>query len=79
MEGSSFADMAAEAGLRPKRMYTIAEVARASGVPRSTLAEAAKDGDLKTFMPPGRLRGRLVRPEWFDEWMARGIEWAAQA
>ena len=35
-------------------------------------------GDLKAFMPPGRKRGMLVAPEWFDDWMERGTAWARQ-
>ncbi len=68
----SLAEMAADAGLPRKPLYTITEVAHATGVPRTNLAEAARRGDLRTFMPPGRKHGRLVRCDWFDDWFARG-------
>lgn len=71
--------MADAAGIPSKRMYSLTEIARATGIPRSTLQESVRDGDLKAFMPPGRRRGMLVAPEWFDDWMERGTAWAKQA
>lgn len=73
----SLAQMAADAGLPRKPLYTITEIARATGMPRTNLAEAVASGDLMSFMPPGRRRGRLVKCEWFDEWFERGVEGAA--
>lgn len=69
----SLAQMAADAGLPRKPLYTLTEIARATGIPRTNLAEAARDGSLPTFMPPGRKRGLLVRCEWFDGWFALGV------
>lgn len=74
----SLRSMADAAGIPSKRMYSLTEIARATGIPRSTLAESVRDGDLKAFMPPGRRRGMLVAPEWFDDWMERGTAWARQ-
>ncbi|HIS39924.1 MAG TPA: helix-turn-helix domain-containing protein [Candidatus Aphodovivens avistercoris] len=71
-EATLLAAMAAAAGLPRKPLYTISEVADATGVPRTSLAEAARSGELRTFMPPGRKKGTLVRCEWFDDWFARG-------
>ena len=71
--------MADAAGIPSKRMYSLTEIARATGIPRSTLQESVRDGDLKAFMPPGRKRGMLVAPEWFDDWMERGTAWARQS
>ena len=59
-------------GLPIKGAYTISEIATASGVSPTTLRREASRGRLKTFLPPGRERGQLVKPEWFDEWFARG-------
>jgi len=28
---------------------------------------------LQTFLPPGRTRGRLVKPEWFEDWWMKTI------
>lgn len=75
----SLKSMAKEAGIPDKRMYTLTEIARATGVPRTTLQESVRDGELRAFMPPGRKRGMLVAPEWFDDWMERGTAWAPQA
>lgn len=64
--------MAKAAGLPDKPLYSITEVAKATGMPRSTLDEERKSGRLKAFIPPGRRRGWLVRCEWFDEWFEDG-------
>lgn len=71
--------MADAAGIPSKRLYTLTEIARATGVPRTTLQDAVREGQLRAFLPPGRVRGKLVATEWFDEWMARGEELAARA
>ena len=71
-EATGFALMAQDAGLQKKAMYTLREVAQASGVAYTTIVEEARDGRLPTFLPPGRTRGRLVKPEWFDAWFAEG-------
>ena len=62
------------AGLPAKGAYTLREVARASGTSYTTLYEDAVAGRLQTFLPPGRTRGRLVKPEWFEEWWKEGME-----
>lgn len=67
-----FKEQAAACGLPEKIGYTVAEVSRVSGVPRSTLRDAVADGSLESFLPPGRCRGTLVRPEWFDAWWESG-------
>lgn len=66
--------MMAEVGMPVKNAYRIGEVSRASGVPLTTLNEDAKAGTIKTFLPPGRKRGRLVKPEWFEDWWKEGME-----
>lgn len=65
--------MAQIAGLPQKGAYTLREVARASGTSYTTLYEDAVAGRLQTFLPPGRTRGRLVKPEWFEEWWKKGV------
>lgn len=71
-EATTFADMAQIAGLPVKGMYNVREVATASGVAYTTLCEEARTGHLRTFLPRGRSRGRLIKPMWFDEWYAEG-------
>ena len=66
--------MARIAGLPAKGAYTLREVARASGTSYTTLYEDAVAGRLQTFLPPGRTRGRLVKPVWFEEWWKEGME-----
>lgn len=61
-------------GVRKKAAYTLQEVSRVSGVKYGAIAAAAREGRIKTFLPPGCKRGRLVRPEWFDEYWNDGIE-----
>lgn len=73
VESTGFALMAQEVGLPKKGMYTVREVAEASGVSYRTLCEEASANRLRTFVPLGRERGRLVKPEWFDEWFSAGV------
>ncbi|MEG2934520.1 MAG: hypothetical protein RR842_13175 [Gordonibacter sp.] len=68
-----FAEMAAIAGLKPKGAYQLREIEQASGIAYTTISEDAAAGKIKTFLPPGRKRGRMIKPEWFDEWFGRGI------
>ncbi len=64
--------MAVAAGLPDKPLYTLAEVAKATGIARSTLDDERRAGRLRAFLPPGKQRGLLVRCEWFDEWFESG-------
>lgn len=68
--------MMLESGMPVKNAYKISEVAEASKVSKTTLSEDAKAGRIKTFLPPGRKRGRLVKPEWFEDWWKEGMEYA---
>lgn len=67
----AFARMARVSGLKPKGAYRIHEVALACGASERTLSEEAASGRLRTKLPPGRARGRLVEPAWFDAWWGR--------
>ena len=62
-----FREWAAEAGLPAKAMYTVREVSLATGVPASTLYDEVRAGRLRSLRPNGR--GKLLRPEWVDEWI----------
>lgn len=66
--------MAVAAGLPDKPLYTLAEVAKATGIARSSLDDARRGGYLRAVMPPGRQRGWLVRCEWFDEFLFSGVK-----
>lgn len=64
--------MAVEAKLPDKPYYTIAEIAEATGIPRTTLDVERRAGRLKSFLPDGQQRGILVKCDWFDAWMRAG-------
>lgn len=61
--------MAERLGIQPRIAYTLPLLSRITGTPYSTLAAAAHDGRLRSVLPEGRQRGRLVRPEWYEEWL----------
>lgn len=65
-----FVEWASEAGLPRKAMYSVREVSAATGVPASTVYEEVKAGRLRAFRPNSR--GKLIRPEWVDEWIEAG-------
>lgn len=67
-DAPAFARMARIAGLKPKGAYKIREISLACDASERTLAEEAASGRLRSKLPPGRVRGRLVEPAWFDEW-----------
>ena len=54
----SFLDMAEAVGLPRKNAYKMREVALITDYPLSTLYEEAAADRLKTFIPPGRTRGK---------------------
>lgn len=68
----TFDEIARELGIKPKALYPVGEVARIMGIPYSTLLLELKAGRLKSTLPAGRKRGRLIRPEWVDEWVEEG-------
>ena len=68
-----FARKAQLVGLTLKSAYKLNEVALASGVSYESVCKDARENRLKTRLAPGRERGRLVEPEWFDEWWKDGI------
>lgn len=70
---SCLKQMALEAGLQDKPMYSVAEIEKATGISRSTLNRERYAGRLKFFRPPGMERFVRIRCEWFDEWFAAGI------
>lgn len=55
-----------------KAYFTIPQLADYCGVPKSALYAAARRGDLKTAMPKGCERLKLVKMEWFEEWIGVG-------
>lgn len=52
--------------------YTIPQLGRILRRAKSALYAAARRGDLKTAMPKGCERLKLVKMEWFEEWIGVG-------
>ena len=72
MNDTTFAEMAVKMGAPRKMFYYVAEVSAILGVPQNTLLSEIRAGRLRYMLPDGRRAGRLVRPEWVDEWIERG-------
>lgn len=53
-------------------MYTLREASRVTGVPYDTLRIECKAGRLRSQLPEGRKVGRMVRPEWVEQWIEEG-------
>lgn len=68
----TFQQMADELGIRHKLMYTLREASRVTGVPYDTLRIECKAGRLRSQLPEGRKVGRMVRPEWVEQWIEEG-------
>ena len=66
-------DMAVRAGLRPQLSYTVAETAKYTGVPRSTIYKEIRAGRLKRFLIYGT-RGYRITCKAVDEWIERGTD-----
>ena len=73
----TFADFAASKGVGGKMFYTVAQVSDILGVPESTIRDEISAGRMKYHLPEGRKQGKLLRPEWVDEWIAGGVHVAA--
>lgn len=68
----TFADVARERGIPMRQLYDVRTVAAVLGVPRKTLDGEIRAGRLRYHLPVGRRQGKLIRPEWVDEWIERG-------
>lgn len=62
-------DMATAAGLPSKLMYTVAETALYTGIPRSSLYGEYKAGRLKATKARGKRNGTYISPEAIDAWV----------
>ena len=69
----TFQQMADELGIRHKLMYTLREASTGDGGGRyDTLRIECKAGRLRSQLPEGRKVGRMVRPEWVEQWIEEG-------
>lgn len=68
----SFTDFADRKGVGAKMFYTVREVASVLGISDSTIRDEIHAGRMKYHLPAGRKQGKLIRPEWVDEWIAAG-------
>lgn len=71
--GSRCLAWAVEAGLPPQMAYTVAETARYTGLPRSTLYAEHEAGRLAFVVPRGAERGAVIRVEEMDRWMEESV------
>ena len=71
-EGMTFLEAAASNGVPVRMFYPVKVVARVLGVPVSTLNDEINAGRMKYMLPEGRKQGRVIRPEWVDEWIKEG-------
>lgn len=60
---------AVEAGLPPRMAYTVAQTARYTGVPETTLRREHAEGRLAFVVPRGQDRGALIETEEMDRWL----------
>lgn len=68
----SFAECAEEAGVGRKVLYRATEVASVLGIHANSVRAEIRAGRMRSMLPPGRIRGQLIRPEWVDEWIREG-------
>lgn len=70
---SGFSATAASLGIKPQLLYSVKTVAKVLGVKTSTIYDEMDAGRMRYHLPPGRKQGRMVAPEWVDEWIKEGI------
>lgn len=73
MNHTSFSEMAGRLGIRPALLYSVKTVARVVGVEASTIYDEIAAGRLKCMLPEGRRQGKLIAPEWVEEWIEKGV------
>ena len=73
MNHSSFLEMAERLGIRPALLYPVSTVAMVLGVKTSTIYDEIAAKRLKCMLPEGRRQGKLIAPEWVDEWIEAGV------
>lgn len=72
MKHTTFADIAAQQGIKPQLMYSVSTVSRVLGVDQQTLYDEMRAGRLAYHLPKGRRQGRMIRAEWVDQWIEEG-------
>lgn len=69
-----FQEWAEAAGLPRKPLYRVADVAKATGIARSSLYDEIKSGRLKATRPTESGTASYLTPEWVDEWLEEGMK-----
>lgn len=69
---ATFSEMVERLGMKPRLLYPAKVVANVLGVPGTTVIEEMAAGRMKYHLPQGRKQGRMIRPEWVDEWLEEG-------
>ena len=67
--GSRSLSFAVEAGLPPRRFYTVSETARYTGIDEQTLRREHDAGRLRFVMPNGAMRGARIDVDEMDRWL----------
>ena len=63
-----FLECAEAQGLPVKTFYSLSECAKVTGIGYKTLLRETKEGRLKCKTLTENRPGRMVKPEWMDEW-----------
>lgn len=71
---ATFAEMAERLGIRPRLLYPVKTVAIVLGIPPSSIQDEIRAGRMRSFLPEGRKQGKLIRPEWVDQWIEEGSD-----
>ena len=71
-EERTFSKMARECGFGGRVFMYVKDVASILGVSQQTINDEINAGRMKYHLPNGRKQGKLVRPEWVDEWIKDG-------
>lgn len=69
----SFLELAKEFGYGNCIFMYVKDVARILGVSQQTINDEINAGRMKYHLPSGRKQGKLVKPEWVEEWIQAGI------
>ena len=67
-----FTELAKQFGFGNCVFMYVKDVARILGVSQQTINDEINAGRMKYHLPNGRKQGKLVRPEWVDEWIKDG-------
>ena len=71
-EERTFSKMARECGFGGRVFMYVRDGASILGVSQQTINDEINAGRMRYHLPAGRKQGKLVRPEWVDDWIEAG-------